>query len=488
VITRSSPFDLQAAAARSMREHGFEPDFPADAQQQLQTIPPSPAAQPSEAVRDLRELLWSSIDNSTSRDLDQIEVAEHLANGDIKVSIGIADVDAFVPAWTPIDRHASLETVTVYTGIRNFPMLPEMLSNDITSLLESADKLAVVIEFAVAADGAVHSEQIYRALVRNKAQLAYDDVGPWLEKKGPAPPKVAASQPLQAQLTLQDTCAQRLLNARQRHGALNIETVETRPVLLHGDVVDIERQQKNRATELIEDFMIATNEIVARTLEKFALPSIRRIVKSPERWPRIVELARSFGATLPATPDSRALNEFLSARRAADPTHFPDLSLAVIKLMGPGEYAVERPGDTEPNHFGLAVQDYTHATAPNRRFADLVTQRLVKAAVAARPSPYDEGQLTAIARNCTVREDAARKVEREMSKRIAAVAMSHRIGETFDAVVTGVNPHGTFVRVLRPHIEGMLVRGADGLDVGDTLRVALVRTDAERGYIDFARA
>jgi exoribonuclease-2 len=367
-------------------------------------------------------------------------------------------------------------------------MLPEMLSNDITSLLESADKLAVVIEFAVAADGAVHSEQIYRALVRNKAQLAYDDVGPWLEKKGPAPPKVAASQPLQAQLTLQDTCAQRLLNARQRHGALNIETVETRPVLLHGDVVDIERQQKNRATELIEDFMIATNEIVARTLEKFALPSIRRIVKSPERWPRIVELARSFGATLPATPDSRALNEFLSARRAADPTHFPDLSLAVIKLMGPGEYAVERPGDTEPNHFGLAVQDYTHATAPNRRFADLVTQRLVKAAVAARPSPYDEGQLTAIARNCTVREDAARKVEREMSKRIAAVAMSHRIGETFDAVVTGVNPHGTFVRVLRPHIEGMLVRGADGLDVGDTLRVALVRTDAERGYIDFARA
>lgn len=470
-----------------MREHGFEPDFPADAQRQLRDVPQAPPVDASAGVRDLRELLWSSIDNSTSRDLDQIEVAEQLANGDIRVLIGIADVDAFVPAETPIDRHASIETVTVYTGVRNFPMLPEVLSTGITSLLETLDKLAVVIEFAVGGDGAVHSPHIYRALVRNKAQLAYDDVGPWLERKGPPPPKVAASSLLQAQLTLQDACAQRLLNARQRHGALNIETVETRPVLLRGDVVDIVRQQKNRATELIEDFMIATNEIVARTLETSGRPSIRRIVKSPERWPRIVELARSFGVTLPSTPDSRALNEFLSARRAADPTHFPDLSLAVIKLMGPGEYAVERPGDEEPDHFGLAVQDYTHATAPNRRFADLVTQRLVKAAVDARPSPYDESQLASIARNCTLKEDAARKVEREMSKRIAAVAMSHRTGEAFDAVVTGVTPRGTFVRVLRPHIEGMLVRGAEGVDVGDSLRVTLVHTDAERGYIDFVR-
>jgi VacB/RNase II family 3'-5' exoribonuclease len=470
-----------------MREHGFEPDFPADVQQQLQNMPQAPAARADGEVRDLRDFLWSSIDNTTSRDLDQIEVAEELSNGDIKVSIGIADVDAFVPADTPIDQHAAVETVTVYTGVRNFPMLPEPLSTGVTSLLEGADKLAVVIEFAVAVDGTVHSEQIFRALVRNKAQLAYDDVGPWLEKRGQTPAKVAASPQLQAQLTLQDACAQRLLGARQRHGALNIETVETRPVLLRGDVVDIVRQQKSRATELIEDFMIATNEIVARTLGKFGRPSIRRIVRRPERWPRIVDLARSFGATLPATPDSLALNGFLSERRAADPAHFPDVSLAVIKLMGPGEYAVERPGDTELDHFGLAVQDYTHATAPNRRFADLVTQRLVKAVVAARPSPYDEDQLAAIARNCTVKEDAARKVEREMSKRIAAVAMSHRIGETFDAVVAGVTPHGTFVRVFQPHIEGMLVRGADGIDVGDKLRVTLLRADAARGYIDFAR-
>jgi len=471
-----------------MREHGFEPDFPADAQQQLRSIVPNPPAGPADDIRDLRGLFWSSIDNSTSRDLDQVEVAEQLANGDIKVFVGIADVDAFVPAHTPIDRHASIETVTVYTGVRNFPMLPEALSTGTTSLLEGIDKLAVVIEFVATSDGAVHSEQVYRALVRNNAQLAYDDVGPWLEQRASAPPKVAASPALQTQLKMQDTCAQWLLNARHRHGALNIETVETRPVLLHGDVVDIEQQQKNRATELIEDFMIATNEIVARTLERLGLPSIRRIVKSPSRWPRIVELAQSLGFRLPTEPDSRALNNFLSAQRGADPAHFPDLSLAVIKLMGPGEYALERPGDTEQDHFGLAVQDYTHATAPNRRFADLVTQRLVKAAIAARPTPYTEDELTDIARNCTLKEDDARKVEREMSKRIAAVAMGHRLGETFDAVVTGVNPHGTFVRVLRPHIEGMLVRGADGLDVGDNVRATLVRTDAERGYIDFARA
>ena len=471
-----------------MREHGFEPEFPAEAEQQLRSVASAPPAATANAVRDLRDLLWSSIDNSTSRDLDQIEVVEQLPAGDVKVLIGIADVDAFVPAHTPIDRHAETETVTVYTGVRNFPMLPESLSTGTTSLLEGADKLAVVIEFIVAGDGAVHSEQIYRALVRNKAQLAYDDVGPWLERRAPAPPKVSTSMPLQAQLMVQDACSQLLLNARHRHGALNIETVETRPVLQQGEVVDIAAQQKNRATELIEDFMIATNEIVARTLESLGLPSIRRIVKSPERWPRIVELARSLGTALPATADSRALNDFLLARRKADPEHFADLSLAVVKLMGPGEYAVEHPGDVEPNHFGLAVQDYTHATAPNRRFADLVTQRLVKAAIAKAAPPYSEDELVIIARNCTLKENAARKVEREMSKRIAAVAMSHRIGDIFDAVVTGVTPHGTFVRVLRPHIEGLLVRGHEGADVGDRLRVRLVRTDAERGYIDFERA
>ncbi|HVZ20167.1 MAG TPA: RNB domain-containing ribonuclease, partial [Vicinamibacterales bacterium] len=291
-----------------------------------------------------------------------------------------------------------------------------------------------------------------------------------------------------AQLKLQDACAQTLLTARHRHGALNIQTIETQPVMVRGEVTDVVRQQKNRATELIEDFMIAANEVVARTLDALEVSSVRRVVKTPERWDRIVELARAAGGSLPAAPNSRALNDFLTARQSVDPDHFADLSLAIIKLMGPGEYVLERPGDPDPGHFGLAVQDYTHATAPNRRFADLVTHRLLKAAMAGRPAPYGDDELAAIARDCTAKEDAARKVEREMSKRIAAVAMSHRLGETFEAIVTGVTPKGTFVRVLKPHVEGLLARGQQGVDVGDRLRVTLVRTDVERGYIDFIRA
>jgi exoribonuclease-2 len=340
----------------------------------------------------------------------------------------------------------------------------------------------------VAADGSVRSSDVYRAIVRNTAQLAYDGAGAWLDRTGPAPAKVAASADLQAQLALQDACAQALRGARYRHGALNIETIETRPVVLRGEVVDVARQEKNRATELIEDFMIAANEVVARALEAKHVSSIRRVVKTPERWDRIVALAATLGGSLPAAPDSKALNQFLVARKAVDPDHFTDLSLAVIKLMGPGEYVLERPGDPEPGHFGLAVQDYTHSTAPNRRFADLVTQRLIKAVLAGQPAPYADDELAAIARNCTLKEDAARKVEREMSKRIAAVAMSRRIGDTFDAIVTGVTPSGTFVRVLTPHVEGLLARGQQGADVGDRLRVTLVSTDPQRGYIDFARA
>ncbi len=472
-----------------MRANGFEPEFPPQARQQLDAIAAHPpAVTPGGDVRDLRPLLWSSIDNDTSRDLDQLEVAERLPDGGIRVLVAIADVDAFVPAHSPIDAHAAIETTTVYAGVSIFPMLPEALSTGATSLLEGADKLALVIEFVVSGEGSVQAEQLYRAVVRNKAQLTYNGVGPWLEKSAAPPPKVAASSDLQQQLELQNTAAQLLMEARHRHGALNIETIETNPVISHGDVVDIVRQGKNRATELIEDFMIAANESVARTLLKVHLPSIRRIVREPKRWDRIVALARALGTTLPTAPDSRALNDFLTARRTADPDHFTDLSLSVIKLMGPGEYILERPGDPDVGHFGLAVQDYTHATAPNRRFADLVTQRLVKAALDSTPSPYPDDELAAIARDCTLKEDAARKVEREMSKRIAAVAMSHRIGETFNAIVTGVTPKGTFVRVVSPHVEGLLARGQQGVDVGDALRVTLIRADVARGYIDFARA
>jgi VacB/RNase II family 3'-5' exoribonuclease len=480
--------DLQAAAKQTMVENGFEPDFPPKVQQQLEQLKAqSPQVVPSPDIRDLRNLVWSSIDNDTSRDLDQVEVAERLPNGETKVLVGIADVDVFVPRDSAIDVHAAKETTTVYTGVRTFPMLPEQLSTGVSSLGETEDKLSIVIEFVVGSDGIVHSGNVYRAVLRNKAQLTYNAVGAWLEDRGTAPDKVGASTELQSQLKLQDEVAQALMNERYWHGALNIETIEVSPVVSDGKVSDLVKQEKNRATELIEDFMIAANEVVARMLDASKVSSIRRVVKSPERWDRIVELAGKQGDQLPAEPDSKALNEFLIKRKAADPDHFADLSLAIIKLMGPGEYVLERPGDPEQGHFGLAVQDYTHSTAPNRRFADLVTQRLIKAVLANQPPPYSDAELAEIASNCTLKEDAARKVEREMFKRIAAVAMSSRIGETFDAIVTGVTPHGTFVRVLKPAVEGLLAQGQEGADVGDKLRVKLIRTDIRRGYIDFAR-
>ncbi|MGA9041455.1 MAG: RNB domain-containing ribonuclease [Terriglobales bacterium] len=479
--------DLQATAKQVMMQYGFQPEFPPGVPQQLANLkanPPQIVAGPT--VRDLRNLLWSSIDNDTSRDLDQIEVAERLPNGDVRVLVGIADVDAFVPMGTPIDQYAAQETTSVYTGVRIFPMLPVELSTGVTSLLENGDKLSVVTEFVVSPDGTLRSEDVYRAIVHNKAQLAYNAVGGWLEGTGPAPPKVAASTDLQAQLKLQDQVAQLLRKLRYQQGALNLATAEVTPILVHQEVVDVVNLEKNRATELIEDFMIAANGVVARRLEKVS--SLRRIVKTPERWDRIVQLAATHNIKLPAQPDSKALNDMLIQRQAADPDHFADLSLAVIKLIGPGEYVLERPGDPVQGHFGLAVLDYTHSTAPNRRFPDIVTQRLLKALLAGKPNPYSDNELTAIASNCTQKGDAARKVERAMAKRLAAIAMSRRIGETFDAIVTGASEKGTFVRVLQPHTEGMLVQGQQGLDVGDKLRVKLTRTDVQRGYIDFVRA
>jgi VacB/RNase II family 3'-5' exoribonuclease len=485
--THTSHIDLQAAARKTMLENGFEPEFPPAVQQQLAELAANPPAiVPAGDIRDLRDLLWSSIDNDTSRDLDQVEVAQSMPSGVVKVMIGIADVDAFVPKDSPIDQHAARQTTTVYTGVVNYSMLPEQLSTNESSLLEGADKLSVVIEVVVSSEGLVQSGDVYRAITRNKAQLTYDAVGAWLEGKAAPPPKVAASAELQSQLRLQSKIAEALRAERFRHGALNIETTETRPIMLNAQIVDVVKQQKNEATELIEDFMIAANGVVARMLEKVS--SIRRVVKTPERWNRIAELAAQLGEQLPPQADSKALNDFLIRRKAVDPDHFADLSLSVIKLMGPGEYILERPGDPETGHFGLAVQDYTHSTAPNRRFADLVTQRLIKARLANQPAPYSDDELASVAANCTLKENAARKVEREMSKRIAAVAMSNRIGQTFDAIVTGVNAHGTFVRLLQPHVEGLLKSGQMGVDVGDRLRVTLLSTDVQRGYIDFAKS
>lgn len=479
-------FDLSAAARQEMIDHGFNPDFPPGVDRQLAAIKTRPQPESNGDVRDLRSLLWSSIDNDTSRDLDQAEVAERVSGG-IRVLVAIADVDSDVAIGSPIDRHAESQTTSVYTGIRTFPMLPEELSTDLTSLNENTDRLAVVVEMVVAEDGSISSSSIYRARVRNQAQLTYNGIGPWLEETSPAPPKVTASAPLQAQLKLQDEAARLLLAERHKQGALNIDRVESEPVIGGGHVQGINTRKKNRATELIENFMVAANGVMARTLTAAGVCSIRRVVKTPDRWPRIVELAARYGEKLPAEPDSGALNAFLQKRKASDEVHYADISLAVIKLMGPGEYVLARPGDADQGHFALAAHDYTHSTAPNRRFADTVTQRLIKSVLAKKPVLYTGEQLDSIARNCTLKEDAARKVERMMNKRIAAVALRHRIGETFSAVVTGVTPKGVFVRVLGPPAEGLLIRGHQGVDVGDQLSVKLVGTDPRRGYIDFAR-
>ena len=478
-------FDLNAAAHDEMIHEGFTPDFPAGTDQQIAELRHRPAATPSDDIRDLRNLLWSSIDNDTSRDLDQIEVAE-LVSGGILVRVGIADVDSGVAINTPIDQHAASQTTSVYTAVQTFPMLPEELSTNLTSLNENGDRLAIVIEFVVTADGVIASSAIYRALVRNKAQLTYNGVGPWLEGRTGAPPKVAAA--LSAQLKLQDQAAQALRAQRHRLGALEFDRAEAHAVIDDGKVHDVTASLKNRANDLIEDFMVAANEVMARTLKDKGRSAIRRVVKTPERWPRIVQLARDCGESLPEEPDSGALNAFLQRRRVSDPVHYPDLSLAVVKLMGPGEYILSRASDEGQGHFGLAAHDYTHSTAPNRRFADLVTQRLIKAAWTGQTAPYTDNQLDGIARNCTLKEDAARKVERTMLKRVAAVALQDRVGEIFQAVVTGVTPKGVFVRVPHPPVEGRVMRGEQGMDVGDEVRVKLLHTDPQRGFIDFGRA
>jgi VacB/RNase II family 3'-5' exoribonuclease len=402
--------------------------------------------------------------------------------------VAIADVDSAVAKGTPVDRYAARETTTVYAGVHNFPMLPERLSTDLTSLNESGERAAVAIEFVVGPDGSLGSSAIYGARVRNHAQLTYNAVGAWLEGTGVAPAKVAASAELQAQLKLQDEAAQRLREARHRMGALTFDRMEAQPVFTGGRVTAITARVSNRAAHLIEDFMIAANETMAEKLQAAGVSSIRRVVKAPERWARIVALAAGLGTKLPPEPDAKALDEFLVSRKAADPVHYEDLSLSVLKLMGPGEYVRSRADGEGQGHFGLAAHDYTHSTAPNRRFADLVTQRLVKALAARAPAPYTDEELDRIASDCTLKEDAARHVQRNMLKRMAAVALGPRVGQTFSAVVTGATPKGVFVRVLDPPVEGRVMRGEQGLDVGDRLRVKLLGADPERGFIDFGRA
>jgi len=479
------PIDLRKAAHQEMIREGFEPDFPPDVLRDVGAIA-APASGAGPGIQDLRALLWSSIDNPESRDLDQVEFVERLPNGDLRVLVGIADVDALVPDGSATDRHAGHNTTSVYCGVVVFPMLPEKLSTGLTSLNVNEDRMGVVIEFVVGADGAVRSRDVYRALLRNKAQLDYPSVGDWLEGRGDEPPRVAALADLRLQIRMQDEAARALRAVRHAAGALELETIEATPVAENGRVTDLALHKKNRATDLIEDFMIAANVTMATFLEEHASSSIRRVVKVPERWDRIVAVAANLNEKLPAEPSSEALGEFLTRRRVADPDHFPDLSLTIVKLMGPGEYALETPGQAGTGHFGLAVQNYSHSTAPNRRYADLVTQRLLKGVLQGGAPAYTDAALATIAGQCTRMEDAARKVERTVRKQAAAELLADRIGERFDAIVTGATPKGTFVRTLTPHAEGMVVRGQHGMDVGDRVTVKLVATNPARGFIDFA--
>ncbi|MCU1321420.1 MAG: Exoribonuclease [Acidobacteriaceae bacterium] len=479
-------FDLAAAAFTEMVRQGFHPDFPNGTEEQIEQIREAGQPAPSGDVRDLRGLLWSSIDNDTSRDLDQIEYAERIEGG-IRVLIGVADVSGSVEKGSPIDRHAADQTKTVYTATRNFPMIPNELSTDLTSLNQGVDRAAVIMEYVVDPQGCLRQQKIYRAVVHNTAQLAYSKVGPWLEGTADPDAKVAASAGLQAQLKLQDEAARLLREERVSQGALEFSRIEADPVVIDGEVRAITTAAHNRATNLIEDFMIGANETMAELLRAAGRSCIRRVVRAPERWERIRELVALHGGELPAEPDSAPLNAFLRRQRADDPVHYPDISLAIIKLMGPGEYVLSKGSDAKPlGHFGLAARDYTHSTAPNRRFADLVAQRLVKAMLEAAPSPYSDDELNAIALKCTLQEKAGHKVERAMRKRVAAVGMSDSIGKIFRGVVTGASDKGVYVRVFNPPVEGRVMQGQQGLDVGDTVSVKLLHTDPARAFIDFA--
>jgi VacB/RNase II family 3'-5' exoribonuclease len=478
---------LQAIARRAMTERGLESDFPAAARDEVDAIT-KPAADSSASIKDLTGLLWASIDNDDSRDLDQLSVAEPEAGGAVKIWVAVADVDAIVKKGSAIDEHARSNTTSVYTAAQIFPMLPEKLSTDLTSLGEGQTRLAIVIEMVVGADGAVGESAVYRAVVLNRAKLAYNSVAAWLDGTAPAPPKVAAVRGLDERLRLQDRVAQAMKSRRHHQGALSLETIQTR-ALFNGDVLaDLLPDEDNRARQLIEDFMIAANGVTAKYLEGKGVASLRRILRTPERWDRIVALAATLGDRLPDKADASALEAFLVKRQHADALRFPDLALSIVKLLGSGEYAVQRPGLTPNGHFGLAVHDYTHSTAPNRRFPDLITQRLIKSALAGRPAAYSDAELDALARHCTEQEDNAAKVERQVRKSAAAMLLSSRIGERFDGLVTGAAEKGTWVRILRPAVEGRLVRGSQGLDVGDHVQVELVHVDVERGFIDFARS
>jgi exoribonuclease-2 len=477
---------LLRVAREAMLKRGLEPDFSPAAVAEANRLQPLQAPFPKDA-RDSRDLLWCSIDNDDSRDLDQLTVAEPQPGGRVRVLVAVADVSAGVSAGSALDQHAGANTTSVYTPAQNFPMLPERLSTDLTSLNEAQDRLAMVTEWITDGAGRVDAPQVYPAVVRNRAKLAYPSVGAWLEGHGDPPAAMTAVPGLAENLRLQDSIAQQMAAHREEEGALDLDTIETHARFENDAVVDLSKDERNRAKEVIENFMIGANGVIARMLQSKGFPVLRRVVRTPARWPRIVEIAESHGESLPAEPDAKALQEFLRRSRAADPLRFPDLSLMVIKLLGRGEYVASFPGEEPEGHFGLAVSDYTHSTAPNRRYPDLLTQRLVKASLSNGAAPYSRGDLEGLAAHCTQREDDVHRIERLMRKAAAACLLSHRIGAEFDGIVTGASDKGTYARIFAPPTEGRVEQGQHGLDVGDRVRLKLVHTDPEKGWIDFAR-
>ena len=473
-----------------MSERGLESTFSAAVEQQLSSIT-GPGSDADSRIRNLTALPWCSIDNDDSLDLDQLTACEVLGDGrgsgvgSVKIFVAVADVDALVKKGSAIDAHALINTTSIYTSAKVFPMLPERFSTDLTSLNPGQDRLALVTEMIVAADASIEQATVYRATVRNKAKLAYDAVAAWIDCEGALPDAARAIPGMDVQLRTQDEVAQRMRARRRAEGALELETFQPKAVFEGGRVVDIGQQVQNRARQLIEELMIATNEHAARFLARGGGASLRRVVRSPERWLRIVEVARKFGEALPKEPDSQALAAFLARRHKADALRFPDLSLVIVKLMGSGEYVVAHPGGTPIGHFGLAIRDYTHATAPNRRFPDLITSRMLKGLLAGDPPPYSVAELEALAQHCTVQEDAAQRVERSVRKSEAAQLLESHVGQQFDAIVTGHSASDSWVRIFTPPVEGKLVGQVSRFEVGQRIRVKLVATNVERGFIDF---
>lgn len=479
------PPNLEELAKEALHEAGFEAGFSAEVLAEAEQAEETRFGE--ENAEDLRNLLWFSIDNDDSKDLDQLSCAERDASGRVLLRVAVADVDHHVRKGSAADQRAQKNTTSIYTPPAVFPMLPRRFSEDLTSLNENEDRLAVVAEMTLDSEGEIVESRLVRAWVHNHSKLAYDSVAAWLDGESDPPPQVAASKELAESIRIHDDLTDKMRERRHRFGALDLETIEARASMSGGKVLELKAQKKNQARQIIEDVMIAVNGVSARFLAEHGFPTLRRVVRSPDRWNRIRDVASEHGSTLPPEPDSRALEEFLVMMRKKDPIRFPDLSLTIVKLMGGGEYTVEVPGVEGEGHFGLAIRDYTHSTAPNRRYPDLITQRMLKSAIAGKPNPYSTEELTELAQHCSDREDDANKVERKVRKAAAALYLSDDVGKTFEGIVTGASAKGTWVRIFTPPVEGRIVRGEKNLDVGDRVKVRLARTDVERGFIDFER-